>query len=609
MEKRLLTAVALSLLIFVLYDKFVVERFFPQPPATVQTEEKPSEKQLNDNPSSLVKEQKKTAISGSVSTREEKTPVISSAPEQRVHIESPLYRAEITSSGVRLSHMYLKKYRFSHGDTTSGVIDIISQDVEDYPLALRFSDPSFNYLHDVNFVPSVTKVDFKDKEKERIDFVYEDAKVKVIKSLTFHRDSYLIDYALSVLPKEAMDKSLAIQVGPGLVGEQQAYDLFDYKRAVLFVDEKRTNVMADDYKEPQHFTGSISWVSVSNKYFLSLLYPSEKQAPVEAVTGMDELKNEITVSLIYNLGKDDKPSQLELTAFFGPQDTKEMEKLSDSLSYVKDYGIFSFFANPLFALLTYLNDHVGNWGWSIVLLTIIIKIIFYPLTKKGFSSMKKMKDLQPQLKALQEKYKDDRNKLSSELMALYRDNKVNPMGGCLPMLLQVPIFIALYNVLLVSIEMRGSEFIWWIHDLSEKDPYYITPIFLGITMFVQQKVSPPVGDPLQQKVMMFLPVIFTFLFMNFPAGLVVYWIVNNILTISQQWVIFHGFPGSSKAEKTTYTFKEDIEKENPKTPSEPSGDDPGRADGESEVASEAEKPKPKPKPKRSKNKAKKKKRS
>ncbi|MBF0275253.1 MAG: membrane protein insertase YidC [Nitrospinae bacterium] len=212
---------------------------------------------------------------------------------------------------------------------------------------------------------------------------------------------------------------------------------------------------------------------------------------------------------------------------------------------------------PLFKFLTFIVSYTGNWGWSIIILTILIKILFYPLTKKSFNSMKRMKELTPQLKIIQERYKDDRQKLSEEMMSLYRTNKVNPMGGCLPMILQIPVFIALYNVLLVSIEIKGAPFILWIHDLSVADPYYIYPVLMGISMFVQQKISPPMGDPLQQKIMMFLPLIFTFLFMNFPAGLVIYWVVNNVLTISQQWYIYQQVDTTPKE----YKFKEEKPKE------------------------------------------------
>jgi len=192
---------------------------------------------------------------------------------------------------------------------------------------------------------------------------------------------------------------------------------------------------------------------------------------------------------------------------------------------------------PMLIILKYLNEFVKNYGIAIIILTILIKILFWPLGNKSYESMKAMQKLQPKMVELREKYKDDKQKLSQETMALYRAHKVNPMGGCLPMLIQIPVFFGLYKALLYAIELRHAPFFWWIQDLSAKDPYYITPIIMGATMFVQQKMTPTAGDPMQQKIMLFLPIIFTFLFLNFPSGLVIYWLFNNILSIGQQYYV------------------------------------------------------------------------
>ncbi len=179
----------------------------------------------------------------------------------------------------------------------------------------------------------------------------------------------------------------------------------------------------------------------------------------------------------------------------------------------------------------------GNYGVAIILLTVVIKALFYPLTNKSFKSMKDMQKIQPQMKILQERYKNDKQKLNQELIRMYKENKVNPVGGCLPMVFQIPVFFALYRLLMVSIELRKAPFFWWIKDLSEMDPYYISPILMGISMFIQQKVSPAPADPTQAKMMMIMPIVFTFFFLNFPTGLVIYWLVNNILSIAQQYLI------------------------------------------------------------------------
>ncbi|MBL4670678.1 MAG: membrane protein insertase YidC [Arenicella sp.] len=195
----------------------------------------------------------------------------------------------------------------------------------------------------------------------------------------------------------------------------------------------------------------------------------------------------------------------------------------------------TFIADPLFTVLSWIHDVVGNWGWAIILLTILIKLMFYPLSAASYRSMGKMKKLQPRMATLKERYKDDRQKFQVEMMALYKKEKVNPAGGCLPILIQIPVFIALYWVLLESVEMRHAPFaLWWV-DLSAKDPYYVLPVLMGVSMFLMQKLNPAPMDDIQKKVMMIMPFALTFLFMTFPQGLVLYWVVNNVLTMAQQW--------------------------------------------------------------------------
>lgn len=203
----------------------------------------------------------------------------------------------------------------------------------------------------------------------------------------------------------------------------------------------------------------------------------------------------------------------------------------------KDYGKVHIFASPLFWLLNKLHDYVSNWGWAIVLLTIIVKAVLYPLTNASYRSMAKMRAVAPRLQSLKEKYGDDRMALQQAMMKMYKDEKINPLGGCLPMLLQIPVFIGLYWAIFTSVELRQAPWIGWITDLSRPDPWFILPIIMAITMFIQTSLNPPPTDPLQAKMMKLMPVIFSVMFFFFPAGLVLYWVVNNILTIAQQWYI------------------------------------------------------------------------
>jgi len=223
--------------------------------------------------------------------------------------------------------------------------------------------------------------------------------------------------------------------------------------------------------------------------------------------------------------------------FVGPKDIDILKAQGDSLEKSLDLGWFTEIAKPMLYSIKFFYKYVGNYGVAIIIITIILKVLFFPLTHKSYKSMKGMQKIQPEMTKLREKYKDDRDTMNKEVMALYREHKVNPMGGCLPMVVQIPVFFALYKSLMFSIELRHAPFFLWVTDLADKDPYYVTPVIMGVTMFIQQKMTPSQMDPMQQKIMLALPVVFTFMFLSFPSGLVLYWLVNNVLTIGQQMYI------------------------------------------------------------------------
>ena len=219
--------------------------------------------------------------------------------------------------------------------------------------------------------------------------------------------------------------------------------------------------------------------------------------------------------------------------------------MAPHLELTVDYGLLTFIAKPIFWLLKNIHALLGNWGWSIILLTMLIKLAFYKLSAASYRSMANMRRMTPKMTQIRERYGDDRQRMSQAMMELYKKEKINPLGGCLPIVIQIPVFISLYWVLLGSVELRQAGFILWIHDLSTKDPYYVLPLIMGVSMFLQQKISPAPPDPIQAKVMMALPVVFTLFFAFFPSGLVLYWVVNNVLSIAQQWYI------TSSLEKAT----------------------------------------------------------
>jgi YidC/Oxa1 family membrane protein insertase len=223
--------------------------------------------------------------------------------------------------------------------------------------------------------------------------------------------------------------------------------------------------------------------------------------------------------------------------YMGPKLAEVLGEIEPNLHLTVDYGMLTIIAEPLFWMLKFIHRFVGNWGWSIIILTILIKLAFYKLSETSYRSMANMRRLGPELTRLKDLYGDDKQKMNQAMMDLYKKEKINPLGGCLPILVQIPVFIALYWVLVESVQLRQAPFILWIEDLAIRDPYYVLPLIMGVTMFIQQKLSPAPPDPIQAKVMMALPIVFTFMFLWFPAGLVLYWVVNNTLSIAQQWVI------------------------------------------------------------------------
>ena len=240
-------------------------------------------------------------------------------------------------------------------------------------------------------------------------------------------------------------------------------------------------------------------------------------------------------------------SDITVTLFAGPQEQSALKQVATGLDLVVDYGWLTVVAAPIFWALEAIHKIVGNWGWAIVVLTVILKAIFFPLSAASYKSMAKMKKLTPRLTHLKERYGDDKQRLNQEMMKMYQTEKVNPLGGCLPILIQIPVFISLYWVLLGAVEMRDAPWILWIKDLASADPYYILPVIMMVSMFVQTKLNPTPPDPIQAKVMMAMPLIFGFMFFWFPAGLVLYWVVNNVLSIAQQWQITRLIEAGGKA--------------------------------------------------------------
>ena len=378
----------------------------------------------------------------------------------------------------------------------------------------------------------------------RVPFVWNENGIQVVKTYEFKRGDYLINlkHTISNQSESSWTGSQYRQIQRSRPLETSKL-LYTYTGSVVYNDEiKYEKVDFDDMEDkPFQLQSKGGWAAMIQHYFLSawianpeeinLLYSiaNTKRYPATYTIGMRSDNQQIAAG-----SEGEFSSQL----FVGPKIVKRLEEISPGLELTVDYGALTFLSKPLYWLLSFFNGLVGNWGVAIILLTLLVKALFYKLSEKSYRSMARMRKVGPRLAALKERFGDDRQKLNQAMMELYKTEKINPMGGCLPLLIQMPVFIALYWALLESVELRQAPFIFWIKDLSVMDPYYILPIIMGISMVIQQKLSPtPMADPVQAKMMMALPLIFTVFFAFFPSGLVLYWVANNILTISQQWVI------------------------------------------------------------------------
>jgi YidC/Oxa1 family membrane protein insertase len=371
--------------------------------------------------------------------------------------------------------------------------------------------------------------------------------IKVDKVFTFHRNGYVVDVAYEIqnggtTRLEPHSYFQLVRNGQPPLGDPKF--ITTYTGPAIYTDKEKfqkigfSDIEKDKASYPKQ--SNDGWVAMIQLYFLGAWLPANDQ-PREYYA--KKLGNDLyNVGVVLPVGAIEPGITKKITVplYAGPQEQDYLSKLAPGLDLVVDYGVLTVIAAPLFWVLAWLNKLVQNWGVAIILLTVLIKLVFYPLSAKSYRSMAQMRVLGPKLQKLKEQYGDDRQRLHTAMMELYKTEKVNPLGGCLPVVVQIPVFIALYWALLNSVEMRQAPFMLWVNDLSAPDPYYILPIVMGITMIIQTKLNPTPPDPIQAKVMMIMPIAFSVFFFFFPAGLVLYWVVNNVLSIAQQWYVTHG---------------------------------------------------------------------
>lgn len=525
MEKRALLAVVLSLAFFYGYSLL-----FPAP-----------EKKVSREPVQKAASSVTTAVSVPVQVAKPvRQKALFSKVSKDVAVETDQFTAVFSCQGGTLKSLVLKKYRETSGAGGLPVSLVPENSVEG--LALKTGSTGFLLDPDAVYTQSTDTLRVTGNETKRLDFSWTSPQGVVIeKSYTFSGTGYDIglDTRISNNSSGTLTGVLTLAL-PHPVEPKSKQSRFEVNSAVTRADEKfSTEAVKDLAKKPKKFTSSVEWTGYADKYFLSAVISkggSIGSAAIEKAGGtyLDTVMTSPSITL--------NPGQAGVVAyrlFFGPKDLDILKAQGVGLEQSLDLGWFAPLAKPLLYTLKFFNKYTHNYGIAIIIITVIIKILFFPLTHKSYKSMKDMQKLQPKMAEVKEKFKDDRDAMNKAVMELYRTHKVNPLGGCLPMMVQIPVFFALYKALMFSIELRHAPFMFWITDLSARDPYYVTPIIMGATMFIQQKMTPSSMDPMQAKMMLALPVVFTFMFLNFPSGLVIYWLVNNILTIAQQMYINH----------------------------------------------------------------------
>ncbi len=377
------------------------------------------------------------------------------------------------------------------------------------------------------------------------------AGLEVEKRFIFKRDSFLIDVQFVVTNNsgETIDLSQYRQLQRTLPQDDGQAFIYTYTGGVIYdPEDKYQKIDFDDIASAQ-LSRDIDhgWAAMIQHYFLAAWIPAPEQTnryESKLVDGGRYLLRLISPSERVEPGAS---ATLATQLYVGPKEQARLENVAEGLVLTVDYGVLTFIAQPIYWLMDKIHGVVGNWGWTIILLTLLIKVAFYKLSETSYKSMANMRKMQPKLTALRERYGDDKQRLQQAMMEIYKKEKINPLGGCLPILIQIPVFISLYWVLLESVELRQAPWILWINDLSTKDPYFVLPIIMGASMFVQMKLNPPPADPMQAKIMMALPFVFTAMFLFFPSGLVLYWVINNLLSILQQWLIIRRVEAGAKA--------------------------------------------------------------
>jgi len=541
---RLFLFAALAFVAMLIWQQWQLD-YGPQPEISSEIKDTSAPEQAADNDLSNIVDLPDQADGLPVDTNSALETTVATVPGRLINVETDVVTALIDSKGGVIRSLKLKNYPVSLDQPELG-LELIHNDPESIHVlqsGLRNRSNTAPTHHSV-YKTARSKYVLQDGEDRLIvPFLWEQDGIKVIKTYEFRRGDYLIDVKHRVENNTSQDwqgsQYRQIQRTRPL---SKSRILITYTGAVYYNEEvKYEKVDFDDMEDSQlklNFQGG--WIAMLQHYFLSAWIPPQDGTNLAysiANTGRQPATYTIGLRSANALVSPGNSTEFTSQLFVGPKLVKRLEEITPGLELTVDYGVLTFLSKPLYWLLSLYHSYVGNWGLAIILLTLTIKAVFYKLSETSYRSMAKMRKVGPRLKTLKERYGSDKKRMNQAMMELYKTEKINPMGGCLPILVQIPVFIALYWALLETVDLRQAPFIFWIKDLSAMDPFYVLPVIMGISMLIQQKLNPTPPDPIQAKVMMALPFVFTFFFAFFPSGLVLYWVVNNILSIAQQWVI------------------------------------------------------------------------
>jgi len=552
-QKRLILAVVLSVLVLVGYQAFFVKP--PDPSSLPQEVQTQGEVQTKDG-----------EAAPNVSEYKAKTDVAPETVEPQkknyrtIAISTPLYHIAVSEAGAAVKSFELKNY-YQTNQKDSPLKQLVPKELNEGVLSFDLERQSVPGLKNAVYTAKTNDAEINVSQGEKnLEFIFETPEGIVVKKIfTFKADSYLIDCDIIFQngSDATLNDTLVVSI-PGIYNEEvKTRSKFAFEGPSAFIGNEFTEINPDDIKEKNTYIGKIDWAGYSERYFFTALMPKQKDggSPADAKLFLSYDNDRVISHYIRKMEPLDKGLQGKYSFVFymGPKSHKVLSKYDNSLKEAVNFGFFNVIAKPLLIGMNFIHDMIPNYGVAIILLTIIIKLAFWPLGTKSYKSMNEMKKIQPLMMELREKYKDDKQKMNQEVMGLYKTYKVNPASGCLPMLVQMPIFFALYRMLYQAIELRHAPFFGWMTDLAAPErlfhfnfsiPFMDAPhgipvltLLMGASFLLQQKMSPATGDPMQAKMMMLMPLIMTVLFINFPAGLVLYMFVNNIISMGQQYYI------------------------------------------------------------------------